>query len=141
MDVVDVATRSRMMAGIRSKNTRPEVRLRRFLHGRGLRYRLHVKSLPGSPDIVLPKYRVAIFVHGCFWHQHSGCKYATTPSTNKEKWQKKFAANAARDQRNMDALVAEGWRSIVVWECALRHKVPDQDLEWIITEILAGPGN
>ncbi|XJC81174.1 very short patch repair endonuclease (plasmid) [Delftia tsuruhatensis] len=141
MDVVDVATRSRMMAGIRSKNTRPEVRLRRFLHGRGFRYRLHARNLPGSPDIVLSKYRVVIFVHGCFWHQHSGCKYATMPHTNKEKWQKKFADNAVRDQRNMDDLIAAGWRPIVVWECAVRNKVPDQELEWIIAEILAGPWN
>lgn len=136
MDVVDTTTRSRMMAGIRSKNTQPELRLRRYLHAKGFRYRLHAKNLPGSPDIVLPKYRVAIFVHGCFWHQHPGCKYATTPSSNKEKWQTKFAANAERDKRNIEALSFEKWRPIVVWECALRRTVLDADLEWIVNEIL-----
>lgn len=136
MDVVDTATRSRMMAGIRSKNTQPEIRLRRFLHARGFRFRLHVKNLPGSPDIILPKYRVVIFVHGCFWHQHPGCKYATTPSSNQEKWQAKFAANLERDLKNIEALTSEKWRSIVVWECALRKTAAEVDLEWVIEEIL-----
>ena len=119
-DIVDPETRSRMMSGIRGKNTRPELALRRALHARGFRYRLHDKRLPGKPDLVLPRFHAAIFVHGCFWHSHEGCKYATTPATRPELWQAKFRENAERDQRNFDALLALGWRVAVVWECEIR---------------------
>ena len=105
-DIVDPETRSRMMSGIKGKNTRPELALRRALHARGFRYRLHDKRLPGKPDLILPRFRAAIFVHGCFWHRHEGCKYATTPATRPEFWQAKFRENAERDQRNFDALLA-----------------------------------
>lgn len=121
-DIVDSATRSRMMAGIRGKNTRPEVRLRKALHAMGFRFRLHDKRLPGRPDIVLPKWKVAIEVHGCFWHRHEGCRYSSTPATRPEFWAEKFAANVARDRRNLENLKELGWRTAVIWECWLREK-------------------
>jgi len=120
MDVVDSATRSRMMSGIRSKDTKPEMTVRKYLHAKGFRYRLHTRDLPGSPDLVLPKYRTAIFVHGCFWHRHPGCRYTTTPASNVERWAQKFKANTERDARKQAALEEAGWRVIVVWECELR---------------------
>ncbi len=119
VDVVDGATRSRMMSGIRGKDTVPELRLRRELHARGFRFRLHGKTLPGRPDIVLKRYRAAVLVHGCFWHRHPGCRFASTPATRAEFWQEKFDRNVLRDQRNVDDLKTQGWRVAVVWECAL----------------------
>lgn len=119
-DIVDSKTRSRMMAGIRAKNTVPEMIVRSFLHKAGFRYRLHDYTLPGSPDLVLPRYRTVIFVNGCFWHRHQGCKLAYSPKSNFEKWQEKFDRNVLRDQNNIDALVSSGWQVIVVWECGLR---------------------
>lgn len=121
-DIVDSTTRSRMMASIRGKDTRPEVSLRKALHARGFRYRLHSRHLPGRPDIALPRYRAVIFVHGCFWHRHDGCRYATTPKTRPEFWQAKFAGNVARDRCNAALLRDEGWRVAVVWECALKER-------------------
>lgn len=121
MDVVDSVTRSRMMSGIRSKNTAPEMLVRKYLHAQGFRYRLHARGLPGSPDLVLSKYRVAILVHGCFWHRHTGCRYATNPASNVDRWETKFRLNMERDTRNEAALRAEGWRVIIVWECELRQ--------------------
>lgn len=120
MDVVDRLTRSRMMAGISGKNTRPERKVRQLLHAMGFRFRLHSRHLPGRPDIVLPKWRLAIFVHGCFWHSHARCRYAVTPKSNREFWIPKLAANVRRDRDNLRALWKEGWRTIVVWECALK---------------------
>ncbi len=120
MDIVDSAKRSSMMAGIRSKNTRPEMQVRRFLHSRGYRYRLHTASLPSKPDIVLPKHRTVIFVHGCFWHRHPGCRFATTPATNTDRWLRKFSANVARDHASIELLHSLGWRVLVIWECELR---------------------
>lgn len=109
------------MAGITGRNTKPEMTLRRALHARGVRYRLHAREVYGNPDLVLPKYGAAIFVHGCFWHRHSGCRYATTPATRAEFWMKKFAANVQRDANVKDRLASTGWRVAVVWECALRN--------------------
>ena len=123
-DIVDQQTRSRMMAGIRGKDTKPELALRRALHARGFRFRLHSKDLYGRPDLVLPKYRAVVFVHGCFWHRHEGCGYATTPATRSEFWQAKFAANVARDAAVRGKLLEDGWRAATVWACAL--KKPDQ---------------
>jgi len=134
MDVVDAATRSRMMAGIKSKNTKPEMTVRKYLHARGFRYRLHVRSLPGSPDLALPKHRVAIFVHGCFWHRHDGCRFTTTPASNAEKWNQKFHDNVHRDIRKQSALEDAGWRVIVIWECELRQNVTER-LEQLVFDI------
>jgi DNA mismatch endonuclease (patch repair protein) len=136
MDVVDAATRSRMMSGIRSKNTKPEMTVRKYLHAKGFRYRLHTKALPGSPDLVLPKHKVAIFVHGCFWHRHLGCRYATTPSSNVDTWRQKFSVNVARDRQKEAALEAAGWRVIVVWECELRRTAGSR-MESLCAEILS----
>jgi DNA mismatch endonuclease (patch repair protein) len=119
-DIVDSITRSRMMAGIRGVDTRPELVLRRALHRSGFRYRLHVANLPGRPDLVLPGRRAVIFVHGCFWHRHEGCHWCTTPAANASFWRKKFGSNVDRDRRHADQLRADGWRVAVVWECALR---------------------
>ena len=121
-DIVDHATRSRMMAGIGSRNTRPELALRRAVHARGLRFRLHDRRLPGTPDLVFRRFRAVCLVHGCFWHRHSGCPYATTPSTRREFWQAKFDANIERDRRNRHDLLQAGWRVATVWECALRKQ-------------------
>lgn len=123
-----------MMSGIRSKNTKPEMIVRKFLHAQGFRYRLHAKELPGSPDLVLPKYRVAILVHGCFWHRHSGCRYATTPANNAERWKLKFDANIERDERSKHMLSEAGWRVVVVWECELR-RAPEERLLRLANEI------
>lgn len=120
-DIVDQQTRSRMMSGIRGKDTKPELALRRALHARGFRFRLHSKVLDGRPDIVLPKFRAVVFVHGCFWHRHEGCRYTTTPSTRREFWQAKFTANVARDDSVIGTLLEDGWRVAIVWECALRQ--------------------
>lgn len=123
-DIVDQQTRSRMMAGIRGKNTKPELLLRRALHAHGFRFRIHSSKVHGRPDIVLPKHRAVIFVHGCFWHRHEGCRYTTSPSTRPEFWQAKFEANVARDSAVRTTLLESGWRVATVWECALRK--PDQ---------------
>jgi len=121
IDVVDAATRSRMMAGIRGKDTKPELIVRRYLHQLGFRFRLHVRQLPGAPDLLLPKYRTVIFVHGCFWHQHHGCKYAAKPKSNATFWQNKLAANVERDAKVLAALRADQWRVIVIWECEINE--------------------
>lgn len=138
MDVVDSAARSRMMAGIRSKDTKPELTVRKYLHARGFRYRLHTRQLPGSPDLVLPKYRVAVFVHGCFWHRHHDCRYTTMPTSNADKWDLKFRQNIERDARTKTALEASGWRVIVVWECELRKDALNR-LDRLSREIVSQP--
>ena len=125
VDVVDKITRSRMMAGIRGKNTRPELVLRRALHHLGLRFRLHVPTLPGRPDIVMPKYRAIVQVQGCFWHRHQGCSFATIPASNIKFWDSKFAETIRRDQRNFEALRELGWRVAIVWECAINKEGGD----------------
>lgn len=113
-DIVDQQTRSRMMAGIRGKDTKPELALRRALHARGFRFRLHSKVIDGRPDLVLSKYRAIVFVHGCFWHRHEGCRYTTTPSTRQEFWQAKFAANVTRDKAVREKLLEEGARALLM---------------------------
>ncbi|MCD9122288.1 very short patch repair endonuclease [Cupriavidus sp. UGS-1] len=130
------------MSGIRGKDTSPELSVRRFLHARGYRFRLHRKDFPGTPDLVLAKYKVAIFVHGCFWHQHQGCAYAATPATRPDFWASKLAGNAERDSRHIEALIRLGWRVLIIWECGLRHRgnelceieaffeAPDTVAEW-----------
>lgn len=127
-DVVDAATRSRMMSGIRGKNTKPELMIRKALHARGFRYRIHCKDLPGNPDLCLPKHRAVIFVHGCFWHGH-GCHLFKWPRTREEFWRAKIERNQEVDARSMAALANAGWRVATVWECSLkgrRDEVPDE---------------
>ena len=125
VDVVTQEVRSRMMSGIRGRDTKPEIALRRALHAWGFRFRLHVQGLPGKPDMVFPKWCAVLFVHGCYWHRHEGCQKATTPSSNTQFWEEKFVGNVSRDQRNLDLLVAGGWRVGIVWECCIGKK-PDK---------------
>lgn len=127
-DVVDQNTRSRMMAGIRGANTRPELILRRGLHAAGFRYGLHAVKLPGKPDLVLPRRRAVIFVHGCFWHRHQGCFWCSTPASRQDFWMAKFKANVERDYRNSNLLHSAGWRVGVIWECALKVQ-PETTIE------------
>ena len=134
-DVVSKAVRSRMMSGIRGKNTKPEVEVRRFLHGRGLRFRLHDRTLPGRPDIVLPRWGAVVLVHGCFWHQHKGCRYAYMPASNASFWREKLGGNVNRDRRNVAALRALGWRVLHVWECETKS---DRKLERLERRIRDG---
>lgn len=108
-----------MMSGIRGRDTKPEVRVRHYLHRRGIRYRLHVRGLPGRPDIVLPGRRTVILVNGCYWHRHPGCRFAYTPKSNTAFWNEKFRKNVERDSRNLDLLVVAGWRVLTVWECEI----------------------
>lgn len=125
IDRVSQTTRSRIMASVKRSDTKPEMALRKALHREGFRYRLHDKLLPGKPDIVLPRHRAAIFVHGCFWHRHEGCTACTTPASNVEYWIRKFDDNVARDARSLKLLLELGWRVAVVWECGLRPKTID----------------
>jgi DNA mismatch endonuclease (patch repair protein) len=138
-DVVSRAIRSRMMSGIRSKNTRPEMLIRRGLFARGFRYRLHARGLPGNPDIVLPKYRAVVMVHGCFWHRH-GCGLFKWPSSNAAFWRAKLNRNRLVDRRANQGLLALGWRVSIVWECALRGassaqmtRVTDRLCRWLVS--------
>ena len=119
-DIVTRHVRSRMMAKIRNRDTNPELVLRHKLHQAGFRYRLHVKNLPGTPDIVLPKHRAAIFVHGCFWHGHN-CKLFRWPASRQDFWRAKITGNRLRDARARELLLEAGWRVLTVWECALKR--------------------
>lgn len=125
MRVSTTPQRSRMMASIRGKNTKPELLLRSAMFAAGFRYRLHVRGLPGSPDVVFPKYRAVLFVHGCFWHRHESCRYTTFPKSNEDFWRLKFEGNVSRDARNVVLLREQGWRVAIVWECALKRSVYD----------------
>jgi DNA mismatch endonuclease (patch repair protein) len=120
MDVHDRRTRSYNMSRIKGKDTKPELIVRKFLFGEGFRYRLHVRSLPGKPDLVFPKYRTVIFVHGCFWHGHKGCKYFVPPKTRTEWWTNKINATKKKDTKNALELKKQGWKVISVWECSLK---------------------
>lgn len=122
MDKVSPQQRSINMSKVKSKNTKPEKIVRSLLHSLGYRFRLHRKTLPGTPDIVLPKYKAVIFVNGCFWHGHDGCKRATIPDTNKEFWERKISANKARDQKNIFDMEKLGYRCLVIWQCELKDK-------------------
>jgi DNA mismatch endonuclease (patch repair protein) len=122
MDRLSPEHRSWNMSRIKSRDTSPELKVRSLLHGMGYRFRLHRKDLPGKPDIVLPKYRTVIFVHGCFWHRHIDCKYAYTPKSNIEFWENKFAANIQRDVRSKRLLQERGWSVIVIWECQVNKQ-------------------
>ena len=126
-------TRSQMMARVRSADTKPELVLRKALHATGYRFRLHVRSLPGRPDIVMRKHRCAIFVNGCFWHGHTGCKHFRVPKTRTEFWATKIECNRKRDRRAIEALLDDGWRVLVIWECATRSFQTDN----LISDIAA----
>jgi len=130
MDIVDNETRSQMMSSIKAKNTRPEIKFRKYLHAQGFRYRLHVSDLPGTPDIVLPKYKLCIFVHGCFWHQHKGCKFAYKPKSHVDFWQKKLSGNKVRDVEVKIKLRHLGWRVFEIWECGIKNLNPDE-MKWL----------
>lgn len=123
-DRISEARRSWNMSRIRGKDTKPEIAVRSMLHRLGYRFRLHRNDLPGRPDIVLPSRKTVILVHGCYWHRHPGCRYAYSPKSRIDFWEKKFSENIARDRRNMDELQSIGWRALVVWECELRE--PDE---------------
>lgn len=134
MDSLTPEKRSWNMSRIRGKDTKPELAVRSLLHRRGYRFRLSEKTLPGKPDIVLPKYRTAILVHGCFWHRHSGCKYAYTPKSRLDFWNQKFEENVVRDKNNLSRLQQKGWLPIVIWECEIKQN-PDAVLDkisWIL---------
>ena len=117
VDIFDVEKRSEIMSRIRGRNTKPELVVRRIAHALGFRFRLHRRDLPGCPDIVFPRYRAVILVHGCFWHRHPECRYAFSPKTRIQFWEEKFKGNVARDRRNELALSDLGWRFMVIWEC------------------------
>ena len=135
-DTLTVAERSRLMARIRGKNTRPEIAVRSLLHRAGYRFRIHVASLPGKPDIVLPRHRTIVFVHGCFWHRHKGCKVASTPKSHRKFWAEKFTRNIANDKKHNRQLRKLGWQVVTVWECQLRR--PEMVLRRIEKALEAG---
>lgn len=128
--------RSRNMSHIRSTNSRPEEIVRKYLFSRGLRYRKNVRSLPGTPDIVLKKYRTVVFVNGCFWHHHD-CGRFVWPSTNTEYWRNKIDRNTERDKENYDLLTAQGWQVLIIWECQLKKKVSDRQLQILYEKIIS----
>ncbi|MBL7083776.1 MAG: DNA mismatch endonuclease Vsr [Candidatus Aminicenantes bacterium] len=122
MDIWTKEKRSKVMSNIRSTDTSPEIRVRKMLFTQGYRYRLHVKNLPGKPDIVLPKYNAVVFVHGCFWHLHSGCRDGTIPKTRTSYWKDKLLKNKERDKDNINELRKQGWRVLQLWECEVENK-------------------
>ncbi|HEX6982896.1 MAG TPA: very short patch repair endonuclease [Balneolaceae bacterium] len=128
-DVHEPEVRSYNMSQVKGKDTKPEMLVRKFLHSNGFRYRLHVKDLPGKPDLVLPKYNSVIFVHGCFWHVHEGCKYFKLPQTRTEFWREKLYGNKERDEKNIQKLKEDGWNVIVVWECELKSDKEEKTLK------------
>jgi DNA mismatch endonuclease (patch repair protein) len=122
MDKISAERRSWNMSRIQAKNSKPEVAVRHLLHGMGYRFRLHVISLPGRPDIVLPKYRSVVFVNGCFWHRHPGCKYAYVPKSRLDFWTRKFEGNTSNDRKVIEELKALGWKVVTIWECEVKDK-------------------
>ena len=135
-DVHDPFTRSYNMSRIRATNTKPEMLVRHFLHAQGFRYKLHDKKLPGKPDIVLPKYKTVIFIHGCFWHGHNNCKYYVVPKTRTDWGLNKIARNQANDIKAIKALKKEGWKIITLWECKLKPEKMDKTLVSLMRKIL-----
>lgn len=121
-DTVTPEQRSKIMSMIKGKNTKPEILVRSVCHELGLRYRLHRKDLPGKPDLVFPKHRLCLFVHGCFWHRHPGCKYAYTPKSRLDFWLPKLAKNVERDLDAQQALIARGWKVVIIWECHTKNR-------------------
>jgi DNA mismatch endonuclease (patch repair protein) len=136
-DVHSKETRSYNMSQIKSRNTKPELLVRKFLHAQGFRYKLHDKKLKGKPDIVLPKYKTAIFIHGCFWHGHNNCKYFVVPKTRTEWWLNKINTNKANDTKAVKALKKDGWKIILIWECKLKTHSVNKTLAKLPDEILS----
>lgn len=138
-DRVDSATRSRMMAAVKSRDTKPELLIRSILHQKGFRFRLHVKDLPGKPDIVLPKYRSVILINGCFWHGHENCRFFKIPSTRTEFWEEKIHKNKINDSKAIAKLLAENWRVCVIWQCKIRESKKNlTELADIISSFITG---
>ena len=135
MDVHDQKTRSYNMSRVKGKDTKPEEIVRKYLFSQGFRYRKNDKRLPGKPYIVLPKYKTVIFVNGCFWHKHEGCKYFVWPKSNSEFWKEKIESNIVRDKKQYEELKNAGWNVIIVWECELKKKQRMDTLERLVTEI------
>jgi DNA mismatch endonuclease (patch repair protein) len=135
-DVHSIATRSYNMSQIKATNTKPEMLVRKFLHAQGFRYKLHDKKLPGKPDIVLPKYKTVIFIHGCFWHGHNNCKYYVVPKTRTDWWLNKINTNNANDTKAVKALKKEGWKIITVWECDLKTAKVEKTLSLLVKKII-----
>lgn len=135
MDVHDQKTRSYNMSRVKGKDTKPEEIVRKYLFSQGFRYRKNDKRLPGKPDIVLPKYKTVIFINGCFWHKHEGCKYFVWPKSNSEFWKEKIESNIVRDKKQYEELKNAGWHVIIVWECELKKKQRMDTLERLVTEI------
>lgn len=135
VDKVSKEVRSYNMSRIRSKDTKPEILVRSYLFSKGLRFRKNDKRYPGSPDIVLPKYKTMVFVHGCFWHLHDNCKYAVMPKSNVDFWKKKLYGNKERDERNQKELESMGWKVITVWECELKKNKVEKTLEDLYNKI------
>lgn len=121
-DTYDKDTRHKVMQSVKSENTKPEIIVRSLLHLLGYRFRLHRKDLPGSPDLVLSKYKAVVFVNGCFWHQHENCQAAKRPQSNSDYWNKKLDKNVARDKKNIELLLSRGWRVLIIWECQIKNK-------------------
>ena len=135
MDIVTPEKRSEMMSGIRGKDTRPELMVRKYLHGLGFRFRLQKRIGKARPDLVLPKWKTCVFIHGCYWHRHTGCKLASVPKSNSKFWVEKFAANVQRDKKNTEELEAIGWSVGIIWECNVRSgKFRETDLSSLIAE-------
>ena len=135
-DVHSVATRSYNMSRIKGKNTKPEMLVRKYLFAHGFRYRLHSKKLPGKPDIVLPKYKTVIFVHGCFWHGHKDCKYFVVPKTRTDWWLNKINGNKANEVKKVEALQQAGWKVLTVWECQLKPGKLEKTLGELMMKII-----
>lgn len=135
MDVHDTKTRSYNMSRIKGKRTKPEDLVAKYLFAQGYRYRRNVKSLPGTPDIVLKKYRTVIFINGCFWHMHEGCKYFVWPENNAEFWKEKLLANKRRDEEKIKQLTSNGWKVLVIWECQLKSAARDATLAMLSSTI------
>lgn len=132
MDCYNQATRRKVMQNVHGKDTAPELLVRRMLFRAGFRFRLHDARLPGKPDIILPKYKIVVFVNGCFWHRHPGCKHATMPATNQDYWIKKFQRNVERDADEIRQLESAGWKVFVIWECEIQTQT-----EFLITQLTA----
>lgn len=134
-DHLSSENRSKNMAAIKAKNTSPEIKVRRLLFSKGIRFRLHTKNLPGKPDITIKKYKTAIFVHGCFWHSHKGCNRSNIPKSNQEYWIKKISKNVERDEKNKFSLLEQGWKVFIIWECETKNQEKLSDkLDIIISQ-------